>query len=59
MRKKSSHALVVVGWAERWRNPTQCPNLLGGTAEFVRPPFGLTDDKVIDIYTDLGLEYVY
>ena len=32
---------------------------LGGTAEFVRPPFGLADDKVIDIYTDLGLEYVH
>ena len=32
---------------------------LGGTAEFVRPPFGLVNDKVIDIYTDLGLEYVH
>ena len=29
MRKKSSYALGVVGWAERQRNPTQCPNPSG------------------------------
>ena len=27
MRKKSSHALVVVGWAERQRNPTICSRI--------------------------------
>ena len=31
----------------------------GGTTEFVRPPFGLANDDVIDIYSDLALEYVH
>ncbi len=30
----------------------------GGTAEFVRAPFGQVDKEAIEVYTKLGLEYV-
>lgn len=30
----------------------------GGTAEFVRAPFGEVDDEAIEVYTRFGLEYV-
>ena len=30
----------------------------GGTTEFVRPPFGIANDDVIDMYSDLALESV-
>ena len=31
----------------------------GGTTEFVRPPFGLANDDVINMYSDLALEFVH